>query len=327
MSDEMTKDERLLARILFANRLLKATNQAFQQLFWAVKGARHGQEFVKVRPQGRKGDGGNDGYLPADGHYFQLYGPIDPNEKVAVAVKKLAEDFDKLKASWDHTNKILAYTFAYNDKYEGTFPDIAKALEEIGKANQGVTCRVFTASHLEDEFLSLPPGKLDEIIGLLPDPTRIVQIDYSVLRDVVAHIMNSPSKAVTTRFGDLPELGEKIRLNNLCSAWGDVIRKGARQSGHVDNYFSKNSNFLKQALRDHLVEIYQRVRDAGRALQTIPDGINREDLIFDDFRRALLPGNATISAEAAVEILIGYYFEACDIFDPHADKESPSASA
>ena len=97
--------------------------------------------------------------------------------------------------------------------------------------------------------------------------------------------MTSPANAVPTRFGDLPELGEKIRLNNLCSAWGDLIRKGARQSGHVDSYFSKNSTFMKQALRDHLVEIYQRVLGAGRALKTIPHGINREDLIFDDFRQ------------------------------------------
>jgi hypothetical protein len=186
---------------------------------------------------------------------------------------------------------------------------------------------VFTSSHLEDEFLGLPPEKMAGIIGLLPDPAKIVQIDYVILRDVIAHIMTSPSKAVPTRFGDLPELNEKIWLNKLCSAWGDLIRKGTRQSGHVDNYFSKNSTFMKQALRDHLVEIYERVRDTGRALPALPAGISREDLIFDDFRQALLPDSATVAAEAAVEIVIGYYFEACDVFDPHADKDTPNASA
>lgn len=95
----------------------------------------------------------------------------------------------------------------------------------------------------------------------------------------------------------------------------------------MDNYFSKNSMFAKQALRDHLVQLYQQVRDAGRALPAVPAGISREDLIFDDFRLSLLPANATVAGEAAVEILIGYYFEACDVFDPHADKDSPNASA
>ena len=323
----MTQDERLIARLHFVNRLLKANSQSFQQLFWAVMRAKHNQEFVEVRPQGSLGDGGNDGYLPADGHYFQVYGPVDPEDKVTVAADKLADDFDKLKATWSATTSIRAYSFVFNDKYEGTFLKIAQALGAIEKANPSVTCRPFTAGHLEDAFLSLPVDRIQNILGMvLPDPAKIVRVDYGVLKEVIAHIMTSPSNSVLTRFGELPELGEKIKLNNLCSAWGDLIRNRARQSGHVDTYFAKNSTFTKQALRDHLVELYQRVRDAGRALTTIPSGINREDLIFDDFRRAVLPDNATVAMQDAVEILIGYYFEACDIFDPHAEKGLPNAS-
>lgn len=324
----MTKEEHFIARILFVNRLLKANSQAFQQFFWAVMRGKHNQDFVEVRAQGRKGDGGCDGYLPADGHYFQVYGPIDPREKVEYAASKLGEDFEKIMDSWDPIRLMRAYSFVFNDKYEGTFLEIAKALGEIEKANPSVRCRPFTAAHLEDEFLSLSEDRIQNVLGMiLPDPGKIIRVDYGVLREVVEYIMTSPSSAAPTRFGDLPELGEKIGLNNLCSAWGDLIRKGARQSGHVDKYFSKNSTFMKQALRDHLVERYQKVRDAGRALPALPTDINREDLIFDDFRQSLLPENATVAAEGAVEILIGFYFEACDVFDPHADKGSPNASA
>ncbi len=328
MNQAMTQDERFIARVLFVNRLLKANNQAFQQFFWAVMRAKHSQDFIEIRPQGRLGDGGNDGYLPAEGHYFQVYGPIDPQEKVTEAAGKLVKDFEKLKNSWQEITPIRVYSFVFNDKYEGTFPRIAKALGEIEKVNPPVRCRPFTAGHLEDTFISLSPDQIPGVLGmLLPDPAKISQIDYGVLKEVITHIMTSPTRVAPTRFGDLPELGEKIRLNNLCSAWGDLIRKGARQSGHVDNYFSKNSTFMKQALRDHLVELYQQVRDAGRSLSILPVGVSREDLIFDDFRQELLPMNATVATETAVEILIGYYFEACDIFDPRADKDSPSASA
>ena len=324
----VTQDERFIARVLFVNRLLKANNHAFQQFFWSVMRAKYNQDFIEIRPQGRRGDGGNDGYLPAEGHYFQVYGPIDPQEKVTAAAEKLVEDFEKLKGSWHLVTPIREYSFVFNDKYEGTFTKIAQALGEIEKANPSVRCRPFTAGNLEDTFISLPPDQITGVLGtLLPDPTKISQVDYGVLKDVVTHIMTSPAKATPTRFGDLPELGEKIRLNNLSSTWADLIRKGARQSGHVDKYFSKNSTFMKQALRDHLVEIYRQVRDAGRFQSTLPVGISREDLIFDDYRQRLLPASATIATEAAVEILIGYYFEACDIFDPRADKDSPSASA
>jgi len=328
MDQALTQDERLIARVLFVNQLLKANSQAFQQFFWAVMRAKYSQNFIDIRPQGLFGDGGNDGYLPADGHYFQVYGPVDPQEKVTEAAKKLTDDFEKLKTSWNQITTIQAYSFVFNDKYEGTFVKIAQALSEIEKANPTVRCRPFTAAHLENIFINLPADGVRSVLGmLLPDPAKIIRVDYGVLKEVITHIMSSPSKAAPTRFGELPELGEKIRLNNLCSAWADLIRKGARQSGHVDNYFSKNSTFMRQALRDHLVELYRQVRDAGRSILVLPDGINREDLIFENFRQALLPMNATVAAEAAVEVLVGYYFETCDVFDPHADKDSPNASA
>jgi hypothetical protein len=327
MDPTTARDELYLARVLFANRLLKANNQAFQQLFWSVMRAKYGQEFVEIRPQGRLGDGGNDGYLPAEGHYFQIYGPVDPQEKVTEAAEKLVNDFQKLQRSWHLLTPILAYSFVFNDKYEGTFVKIAQALSEIERVNPSVRCRPFTAGHLEDVFVSLPLDQIIGVLGMLPNPRKITTVDYGVLAEVVIHIMTSPTKTTPTRFGDLPELDEKIRLNNLSGIWAELVRKGARQSGHVDNYFSKNSTFMKQALRDHLVQNYQEARDVGRARIAFPDGINREDIIFDDFRQRLLPANPTFATEAAVEVLIGYYFEACDIFDPHADKDSPSASA
>jgi hypothetical protein len=204
---------------------------------------------------------------------------------------------------------------------------IAQALGEIEKANPTVTCRPFTAAHLEDTSLSLAPDQIPRVLGmLLPDPAKIIRLDYGVLKEVIIYIMNSPSRAAPTRFGDLPELSEKIQLNSLCKAWGDLIRNGARQSGHVTNYFSKNSTFMKQALRDHLVEHYERVRDAKPSPSALSEGISREDLVFDDFRQALLPVNASFAEELAVATLIGYYFETCDVFDQRADKGTPNAS-
>ena len=322
----MNKDEKFLARILFANRLLRANNTAFQQLFWAVLRAKHGQDFVEVRPQGAIGDGGNDGYLPGDGHYFQVYGPIDPSAKVDYAAGKLSDDFQKVLSSWNQITAMKTYSFVFNDKYEGTYTRIAQALGKIELANPLIKCRPYTAGHLEGEFLNLSEDRIQSIVGMIPDPTRILTVDYGVMKEVIAHIMHSPAKAVQPRFEELPDLDEKIRLNYLCKAWGDLIRSGARQTGHVDDYFRKNSTFMKQALRDHLVEIYAKSRDDSRLFPSIPSGMSLEDLVFDGFRRALLPDDATVAAERVVDILIGYYFESCGVFDPHAPKDSPNAS-
>ena len=316
----MTPDERLIARLMFVNRLLRANGTAFQQLFWAVMRAKHGTEFVQVRPQGSLGDGGNDGYLPADGHYLQVYGPIDPQQKISDAENKILEDFDKLIGSWNQVTPVREYSFAFNDKYEGAFTTIAATLGELENANPSVRCRPFTAGNLEDEFMSLSPSGIQSVLGsVLPDPAKIATVDYGVLREVIQYIMQAPSDHAPTRFGDLPTVGDKIALNNLCSAWGDIIRNGARQSAHVDAYFAKNSTFMKQSLRDQIVERYQTSLDASQAHPWIPDGMSREDLIFEEFRGALLPQSATVAEAGIVNILIGYYFETCDVFESHAE--------
>ena len=324
----MTQDERFLARLMFINRLLRSNGDVFQQLFWAVMRATHGQDFVEIKPQGSLGDGGNDGYLPALGHYYQVYGPVDPQNKITEAANKLAVDFEKIKSSWSQATPMQAYSFVFNDKYEGVFKTIGQALGELEKSNPTVKCRPLTAAHLEDAFMQLPPDKVFAVLGtMFPDTAKLAQLDYGVLKEVIAHIMNAPVTDAPTRFGSLPELGDKIQLNKLSGVWGGVIESGARQSGHLDQYFSKNSHFAKQALRDHLVERYRRARDEGRALSVLPDGVSREDLIFSNFRESLLPVNATFAADAAVKVIIGYYFESCDIFDPYSEKDFPGASA
>lgn len=160
----------------------------------------------------------------------------------------------------------------------------------------------------------------------LPDPTQHIRVDYGVLREVIDHIMLAPARSVATRFGELPSLDEKIELNNLCEAWRDVIRNGARHSEHVDLYYAKNGAFAKQALKDHLVAVYERCRNEGRELAELPEGVSLEDLVFGIFFEGLLPANANVSTQNAVGIIIGKFFEACDIFDPHAEKGAPSAS-
>ena len=100
------------------NRLLCADGQAFQILFSTVMSASHA-DFVTIRPQGSKGDGGNDGFVPSAGHYFQVYGPIDPSSKITYAVKKLARDFSKLQTTWAESVPIQAFSFVFNDKYQG----------------------------------------------------------------------------------------------------------------------------------------------------------------------------------------------------------------
>ena len=154
---------------------------------------------------------------------------------------------------------------------------------------------------------------MDGIIGLLPDPWRIALIDYGVLREVVAYIMSSPVAAVPTRFGDLPELGEKIKLNKLCSVWGDSDPEGSATVRTRGPILLKELELCEAVLyRDHLVEIYQRARDVGRGLCWLSPKESTERISsLMTSAGCCFPGKPSRAAEDAVEILIGYYYQTC----------------
>ncbi len=319
----MSREERWLARTMFENRVLKANGVVFQSLFWSVMKAKYGADFVAVRPQGSRGDGGNDGYLPRDGHYFQVYGPVDPNEKVTEAAKKLNEDYAKVATEWGSTNKVRQYSFVFNDKYEGTFRDIAQELGNLETAN-GIPCRPFVAADLEDFFCGLDDSKIEHVLGsLVPNPSTISRPRFDALSKVVDYILSSPANVLQPRFGELPDIDEKVKLNELSCCWADLVRSGCRQVGHVDDFFRKNSRFVKQHLRNHMIETYRGAKEWAlqqTKLTHLPDAV------FMEFRQRLMPAEATIAHAQAVDILVAYYFEACDVFDPFAEPGSPNAS-
>lgn len=324
MTQALSRAERWIARITFQNRIFRASGTAFQKLVWEVMRQKHGEEFVAVRPQGSLGDGGNDGYLPASGHYFQIYGPENPSEKIEVACKKLSDDFDKILKSWDQKSKMQTYSFVFNDKYEGLYLTIAEALSDLETA-KGVICRAFSAGNLEDEFMSLDATGMEAVLnGPIVDGSHIHSLDFAAVNEVIQYVLDIPASDIETRFGELPEVDQKVQLNGLASAWADLVRAGARQSGHIEAYFTKNSLFLRKTVRDHVVGAYSESQAAIPA--KVPEGVRRVDLVFSDFRQRITPPGAKVGVLGAVDSLIGYYFEACDIFDPFVDGASDAVA-
>ncbi len=322
-----SKEETHLARLLFKCRCILANATAFQDLFWEVMKTKHGDAFETIAPQGRKGDGGNDGYLPADKHYFQVYSPLSPKEKGEVAAEKLKVDFEKLRSAWSGKKGtgLRKYSFVYGDKFQGIPKDIGLALNELRQKYPDVTFAHYGCPELEDDFLSLSETKWDGILGMpLPDPDKIVRIDFSILAEVVKHIMTTEVDDSETRIDLPPELNDKIKLNGLSPTHAIKIQNGAIYSGAVRKYFEANSVFALKDLRDHVVGIYEV---AKKVLLDEQDKDGRTgDAVFILFRQALFPKNRTISAASAVDAVIGYFFEVCDVFDPYIDKRLPGAS-
>jgi hypothetical protein len=288
--------------------------------------AKHGDAFATVAPQGSKGDGGNDGYLPSEKHYFQLYAPVSPKEKLTVAAKKVSTDFAKVNKQWGTKKQgISKFSFVFNDKYDGAPKEIEQALNGLRKKNEEITFAQYCCRDLETDFMALPDTEWDRILGMpVPDPARIGNLDYSVLGEVIRFIMCADISDSETRLDLPPELDEKIQLNRLAKRHAVHIQNGALLAGHIDKYFKANSSFALSELRDHVVGHYETAKKVVQ--EDPPTKSPTVDAVFDLFRRSLFPKYAATATANAVDAVIGYFFEACDVFDPKAAKDLPGAS-
>jgi len=65
----MDNQEKILARILFENKIFKADGNAFESLFTEIMNCAE-PDFQQIKPWGNIGDKKNDGSIPSKGIYL-----------------------------------------------------------------------------------------------------------------------------------------------------------------------------------------------------------------------------------------------------------------
>ena len=317
----MDSDQKLIARKLFRLRVHEAKAAEYQRLFEKVMQYRD-RNFVPIRPYGNIGDRKNDGYIPATGTYFQVYAPEDPRGRNPTkAAAKAAEDLAGLVKHWDRTTPIQVFRFVYNDAYRGSTPPLEEALGRIRK-EYSIDARALLAKDLEEEVLQLSEDALADVInGPIPRPDLWPSVDFSILREVVNHVLTTKEPLSTTSLLKVPDFEGKIQFNGLTHHVATLLKVGSYQNEAIADYFSTNATFARQQLRDHLAGLYlesrHKISDAVADVQEIGD------LVFFDILTSLtptkLPQAQRASAQEAAIIVMAYYFEACDVFeDPDA---------
>jgi hypothetical protein len=267
---------------------------------------RDSPDFVPVKPQGSIGDRKNDGYNRKAGCYYQVFAPEDPKLKQQDAVKKLKEDFSGLMKYWNKITPVLEFHFVFNDKYLGAFPTMETTLAKIKKKHSLKDCSCFLAQHLEDRLMKLPDDQIQAVVGFVPDPSKIQMLDYSVLNEVIRHVMLYKGAIGSTQLFSAPDFEEKITFNGLSPRVGALLNSAAYQVGILDEYFELNSEFAKQSLN----QMYQ----AALTKPLEVPGINKNDLVFFDILDAIAPDQTQAVRNASL-VVMAYFFESCDIFE------------
>ncbi|CAM2066717.1 hypothetical protein SCOR_15160 [Sulfidibacter corallicola] len=138
----------------FKMRCYKQNAIEFQSFFEEVMEEVY-DDFRKIRPHGNLGDGGNDGYRPSVGEYYQVYSPRQPQFKDTDAAKKFKDNFKTLKATWGEFDNVKTYYLVFNDKYHGSSLPLEKARIELKRENPDVLFDIVLARDFERLFLKL----------------------------------------------------------------------------------------------------------------------------------------------------------------------------
>lgn len=317
----MDRDERYLIRIMFKNRIFYSDAQAFEDLFTKIM--RYGYpEFRAVKPQGAFGDKKNDGYIIDTGVFYQVYGPEDIAKSIDKAISKLKEDFKGLVEKWSDKVTIKEFCYVVNDKYKGAQVTVHEKLLELNKVldelqgEYAITTDLMVANRLEDMLFELTEDQIIDVIGSLPPrTTALYDVDYNALNEVIEHIMSIPAKNYLDDFY-VPNFEGKIKFNGLSTLIKNRLESASINYGDVETYFEYNGEFLRNDLRNRFKGLYEESK-----IQIDDEQPQCSDRRYIYILEKSMPKQATAYIQQAVECLMAYYFESCDIFEAPPKEE------
>lgn len=185
-------------------------------------------DFQKIRPYGKRGDEGNDGYMPDEGIYYQVYAPKDPAEKESAAAQKLKKDFQKLKKTWNQISEIKTFYFVFNDKYGGVSIVIQEALAELKRVNPAIEFMSFAAKDLEATFFTLKKEQILSL-GFNVDSTNTLRICREILANLEIYMDRGNGSFVLESLDNSKDIIASQRDEGILVEW-EIMKCRALQT-------------------------------------------------------------------------------------------------
>ncbi|MGE5342189.1 MAG: ABC-three component system protein [Candidatus Omnitrophota bacterium] len=300
----MNTEEKYLARIFFRNKIYSADGQAFEDLFTQIMSYAY-DDFQQIKPWGKLGDRKSDGHRTTENIYYQVYAPEDNQKSYHSVVEKIQRDFCGLIEYW---NPVREFYFVLNDKFNGVNPQCAKIMQQI-KSSYGLNeARLLTAKDLENILFRLNDDEIFIVTGSIPAPDKIKSLDYSVLKEVIDHVMQLSRPIEPDPNLTLPDWGNKIKFNGLTRQIASFLEAGYIQIHSLEEYLKNNSNFLSDSLRDQLNKLYLQEKEKYSG-----------DQLFCSILNSASPRKSQ-AYQSAVIVIMAKYFETCDIFENPEEK-------
>ncbi len=290
----------------FQLRLHNSDGNQFQDLFNDLMARCH-DGYSSVAPWGNHGDRGNDGYVPSELRFFQLYAPISAGNPTT-SCSKAVGDFSKLEAAYPG---LKHYHFVMNDKFKGIPAPVAESLHALKKSKSKLgDCTPIGSHQLRSKFEKLPQPQQILIVGDLPSRTPD-DLDLTTLGALLKDLADADDDSVHLDRIDLPaEFDVKAQFNGFSDGVKALLTHYARRSHLVERMLTSRDASWLQAVSEEVKDRYQK----------IPIDIASDDRLWR-LSESLIPKVAqhhTHSLKAYREaslLVIAKYFEACDVFE------------
>lgn len=313
-------EQNFLYRQFFRLRVHESFGDAFQILFSKIMSYAN-PNFQSVTPWGSWGDGGNDGWIEVDAHYFQVYGP-KPTTKISEteAVNKAIGDFDKLPKKWGNVKK---YSFVMNDRFTGIPAPIGSALLKLKTDKNLVHTGSIGGIQMLQTFMTLTEDIRQDIIGGVPDDT-LDFVDSRAVGELLSHLSEKVSPSLSFLTSTAPEFEKKIAFNGIGKIVKARLEANSYQAFAINDFLDSRDEGLKQAIATEVNEIYKSSK------LVISDAVqDAADLRYFWIVDKLIPPTMhehphSLSAfRTAAELIIAKYFETCDAYE-HPDNDIAS---
>ena len=299
-------------RLQFKLQIYQAHGYRFEDLVQNLLKLRE-PDFQAVRPWGKLGDRGNDGWTPSKGHYYQLHAP-QPNTQINEkhVIEKSKENFNQLLQTYHY---VYNYYFVLNDRFNGIPAPVVKAIQDIKVNNCLRDARALGSSDLLDYLSYLSEDQKIDICGGLPlDPPE--HIDSSAVGELLSYLADkrAPFDLLTDR--EVPDINNKIQFNGLSRKIGNLLYIHATYT-HVVTDFFKNFPGDGQAISLELKNLYEQSKK-----EIYNNDDDDPDLRFIWIINNLIPQHALrhrhshSTYQTAALTVMSTYFESCDIYEP-----------
>lgn len=306
----ITAEQRYWWRIALELKLRKLSGDAFQDFFCQVMAKAHGDDFVRVRPFGRLGDKGCDGYLDSRGHVFQCYGALGGDGgKAAYLTKKMGEDFAKAAKA---LGSIMKEWSMVHNLVDGLPVETIEKLEELRKADGKRKFGFIGIEGLGERIFALEMSKIEDLLGVAASSRDTQDLQAAELRELVAALATAADEVQFDVTAIQPVPPEKLAFNNLPSHWRALIAGGWQNMGLVARYFNRHHDPL---VGEKIAQIF-RIRYQYLKAQHLESGAIMSVL----YETVTGIGNVTASRQVAAQALLAFLFECCDIFEDQPAK-------